>query len=60
LKGRRAGGAVVSDKHANFFVADTGATATDVAALVLDVQEIVERETGVHLVPELQLIGFPS
>jgi UDP-N-acetylmuramate dehydrogenase len=58
LKGHRSGNAVVSEKHANFFVAEPGATATDVYALVLEVQRTVERETGVHLEPELQLIGF--
>ncbi len=59
-KGRRIGGAQVSEKHANFFVADPGATAADVYALVREVQHIVEAETGVHLEPELHLIGFHS
>ena len=59
-KGRRIGGAQVSEKHANFFVADPGATAADVYALVREVQHIVEAETGVRLEPELHLIGFHS
>lgn len=58
LKGRRVGGAVVSPKHANFFQAEAGASADDVYRLVLEVQQAVERETGVHLEPELTLIGF--
>ncbi|MCU1426039.1 MAG: UDP-N-acetylmuramate dehydrogenase [Actinomycetia bacterium] len=57
-KGARIGGAVVSEKHANFFVADDTATATDVYRLVRDVQRRVADATGVVLVPELQLIGF--
>jgi UDP-N-acetylmuramate dehydrogenase len=58
LKGLRVGGVVVSEKHANFFVAEPGARADDVLALIRTVQARVEAETGVRLVPELQLIGF--
>jgi len=58
LKGLRVGGAVVSEKHANFFQAEPGATADDVAALVGEVQARVGDATGVRLVPELQLVGF--
>jgi UDP-N-acetylmuramate dehydrogenase len=57
-KGTRVGGAVVSEKHANFFVADAGAAAADVYALVELVQRRVEEASGVHLVPELRLVGF--
>jgi UDP-N-acetylmuramate dehydrogenase len=58
LKGHRVGGAVVSTKHANFFQAEPGATANDVARLVAAVQDRVEDLTGVRLTPELQLVGF--
>ncbi len=58
LKGLRIGGAVVSEKHANFFVADPGARADDVYELVREVQRRVEMETGVRLEPELRLVGF--
>jgi len=58
LKGHRVGGVVVSEKHANFFVAEPGAHADDVLALIRFVQDRVEAETGVRLVPELQLVGF--
>ena len=58
LKGLRVGGAVVSEKHANFFQAEPGATADDVAALLAEVQARVGDATGVQLVPELQLVGF--
>lgn len=60
LKGRRVGGAVVSPKHANFFQAEDRATADDVYRLVLEVQQTVERQTGVHLDPELTLVGFEA
>jgi UDP-N-acetylmuramate dehydrogenase len=60
LKGLRVGGAFVSPKHANFFQAEPGATADDVAALVAEVQARVDEATGVHLEPELLLVGFPQ
>ncbi|MGQ0824070.1 MAG: UDP-N-acetylmuramate dehydrogenase [Actinomycetota bacterium] len=60
LKGLRTGRVAVSDKHANFFVAEPGATAADVVALIADVQRHVRAETGVDLEPELHLIGFAS
>ena len=56
LKGLRVGGAVVSDKHANFFQADPGATAADVRALVAEVRRRVADATGVELVPELRIV----
>jgi len=58
LKGYRVGGAHVSEKHANFFQADAGATAADVRRLVFDVRARVAAETGVLLTPELQMVGF--
>ncbi len=59
-KGLRVGAAVVSLKHANFFQAEPGATATDVHALVGEVQARVAAATGVRLVPELRMVGFPD
>ncbi|MBI5157440.1 MAG: UDP-N-acetylmuramate dehydrogenase [Acidimicrobiia bacterium] len=57
LKGLRIGGVEVSRRHANFFVADPGATAADVHALVFEVRRRVLAETGVELEPELRFIG---
>ena len=57
LKGTRVGGVVVSEKHANFFVAEPGARADDVVALVRLVQRRVAEATGVQLVAELQFVG---
>jgi UDP-N-acetylmuramate dehydrogenase len=58
LRGTRVGGAVVSEKHANFIQADAGATAADVHQLLLLVRDRVEARTGVRLVPEVRRIGF--
>jgi UDP-N-acetylmuramate dehydrogenase len=57
LKGLRVGGAVVSEKHANFFQAEAGATARDVRDLVAEVQRRVAEASGVELVPELHVVG---
>ena len=56
-KGRRIGGAVVSAKHANFIVAEPGATASDVLALIHEVERLVQDASGVALVTEVRLIG---
>jgi UDP-N-acetylmuramate dehydrogenase len=55
LKGRSRGRARVSDRHANFIVADAGATATDVLALVDEVRETVHRQFGVLLETEIEI-----
>ena len=58
LRGFRVGGAEVSSKHANFFQADPGATATDVYRLVGEIRRRVADRFGIDLIPELQMIGF--
>ena len=57
LKGARVGGAQVSEKHAGFIVNAGGATAADILELIAHVQEVVLRETGVELEPEVRIIG---
>jgi UDP-N-acetylmuramate dehydrogenase len=57
-KGLRIGTAHVSEKHANFIQADDGGSADDVAALIREIQRRVGDDSGVHLEPELQMIGF--
>jgi UDP-N-acetylmuramate dehydrogenase len=56
LKGRRIGGAEVSEKHAGFIVNRGGATAEDVKRLVELVRETVLRETGVELECEVRFL----
>ena len=60
LKGRRVGGAVVSDKHANFIINDAGARAADVEALIGEVVETVAERQGVRLEPEVRIVGEAS
>jgi UDP-N-acetylmuramate dehydrogenase len=58
LKGHVRGSAHVSPKHANFFQATEGGSADDVRALIEEVRQRVEEETGTRLVPELRMVGF--
>jgi UDP-N-acetylmuramate dehydrogenase len=58
LKGHRRGSAAVSDKHANFIQADTGGSADDVFALMVEVAQRVEEVHGVRLHPETRMIGL--
>lgn len=61
LKGTRVGGAHVSEKHANFIVANEGATSSDVWSLITLVREVVGRDAGILLEPEVRLVGsFPD
>ena len=60
LKGHRIGGAVVSDKHANFIINDAGARAADVEALIGTVVDEVERRQGIRLEPEVRIVGEAS
>lgn len=57
LKGRRVGGAVVSEKHANFILNTGGATCSDVLALIDQVKHEVFRQTGIELESEIKMIG---
>jgi len=59
-KGLRVGTAVVSEKHANFFIADSGGAAGDVFALMAEVRRRVHDVHGVWLEPETRLIGFDN
>ncbi len=58
LRGLRVGGAVISEKHANFIQTDAGGTAADVHQLIQTVRETVERQTGIRLDVEIHEIGF--
>ncbi|MDR1649540.1 MAG: UDP-N-acetylmuramate dehydrogenase [Synergistaceae bacterium] len=57
-KGLRAGGAVVSDAHANFILNAGGATGNDILRLIEQCRDIVFQKTGVVLEVEIKLLGF--
>ncbi len=60
LKGHRNGGAMISDKHANFIQTDATATANDVVGLMELAQQQVFDTFGVKLHLENRLVGFSA
>ena len=57
LKGRRVGGAGVSEKHANFIVNYGDATSGEIEELIRIVREKVFDETGIRLELEIKTLG---
>jgi UDP-N-acetylmuramate dehydrogenase len=57
LKGRRAGGAQISPKHANFIVNVDHARASDVLTLVAIAHDAVQLQFGVDLEQEIVVLG---
>jgi UDP-N-acetylmuramate dehydrogenase len=57
LKGRHVGGAMVSEKHANFIINTANATSSDIEQLIELVGETVYEKHGIRLIPEVRVIG---
>ncbi|MGL4370438.1 MAG: UDP-N-acetylmuramate dehydrogenase [Spirochaetota bacterium] len=57
LKGKKIGGAMVSELHTNFIINDGGASAADIRALIALVRSTVKDAFGVELHPEVRMIG---
>lgn len=57
LKGLRIGDAQVSEKHAGFIVNLGSATASDILALMAEVQSRVLAASGITLEPEVRILG---
>ena len=57
LKGYRVGGASISEKHANFFVNDSNATAEDIRSLIAEAWHVVREKFNVELALEVELVG---
>jgi UDP-N-acetylmuramate dehydrogenase len=57
LKGLRIGGACVSDKHANFILNDSDASADDIERLIDRVRDRVFVSSGIDLIPEVHVVG---
>lgn len=57
LKGTRVGGAHISEKHANFFINDNNATASDLFSLIQIAKTRVFEAFGVSLELEVELVG---
>ena len=57
FRGRRVGGALVSEWHANIFVNSGGATASDMRALIESAQREVRARLGLEIEPEVVFVG---
>jgi len=57
LKGKKIGGAMISEKHANVIVNVGGASAKDILDLMETARQRVREETGVDLEPEIRVVG---
>lgn len=57
LRGYRIGGIMVSEKHCGFVVNVDNGTAKEVLMLIEEVQRRVFEQFGVHLEPEVRMIG---
>ena len=55
LKGKRVGGAVVSEKHANFIIAEEGCKSSDVIQLIDEIRKRVKEEFELELDLELEI-----
>jgi UDP-N-acetylmuramate dehydrogenase len=60
MRGARRGGAVMSEKHANFLVNAGGATAADLEGLGEDVRKRVFQNSGIWLEWEIMRVGEPA
>jgi UDP-N-acetylmuramate dehydrogenase len=60
LKGFKMGGAMVSDKHANFILNSGKATAEEIIMLSALVKSRVRKKYGFTLEEEVQLVGFDN
>lgn len=57
LKGKQVGGARISEMHANFMINDGQATSRDILELIRTAQAEVEARFGIHLEPEVRIVG---
>lgn len=57
LKNHAVGAARVSEIHGNFIVNEGGATASDILALIRQIQQTAEEKRGISLETEVQIVG---
>jgi UDP-N-acetylmuramate dehydrogenase len=61
LKGHGAGGARISEKHANFIVNPKGkARAADIEILIERARDAVKQRFDIELIPEVRIVGEPA
>ena len=55
-RGKRIGGALISDIHANYILNDNDATEKDYADLIIEAKNRVLEESGIYLTPEVRFM----
>jgi UDP-N-acetylmuramate dehydrogenase len=60
LKGRRQGGAAISEKHANFIVNLGGACAADIEFLIVEAESQVRARFGIAVERQVRIVGEPA
>lgn len=60
MRGQKIGGAMVSDKHANFIVNEDHAKASDVIALVEKIQQEVKQTFDIDLITEVERFNWKT
>jgi UDP-N-acetylmuramate dehydrogenase len=58
LKGKRIGGAAVSEKHANFIINTGGATSEEVIMLISFIKQQIRTKYNLQLREEIEYLGF--
>lgn len=58
LRGKKIGGAIISQKHGNFIINAGGAKAEDVIMLISLIKQKVRVNFGIQLQEEIQYVGF--
>lgn len=58
LRGKKIGGAMVSEQHGNFFINAGGAKAEDVIMLISAIKQKIRVNFGIQLEEEIQYVGF--
>ena len=58
MRGKKIGGAMVSEKHTNFIVNDNNATGEDICALIKEIQTKVKNKYNIELEPEQEFVNF--
>jgi UDP-N-acetylmuramate dehydrogenase len=55
LKGTKIGGAIISEKHANFITTVKGCTSADVKALIEKIRQAISEQFDIELALEIEI-----
>lgn len=58
LKGKKIGGAKISEKHANFIINDGNATGENIIKLINEIQQCIKEKNNIDLVLEQEIIEW--